>query len=47
MAISHSALPSVVMDDLVLPSGLLVHDGWFYWTSQGQVLRRRPHDADC
>ena len=36
----------VVMSDLRLPSALLLHDGWIYWTSGGSVLRRRPHDAE-
>lgn len=36
----------VLMDDLELPSGLLLHEGWIYWTSAGQVLRRRPHEVE-
>jgi glucose/arabinose dehydrogenase len=36
----------VVMSDLRLPSALLLHDGWIYWTSGGRVVRRRPHDAE-
>src|SRR5262245_39981602 len=30
----------VVLDDLELPSGLLIDHGWFYWTSGGRILRR-------
>jgi quinoprotein glucose dehydrogenase len=32
----------VVMDDLEIPSGLLLHDGWIYLASVGHVIRRRP-----
>jgi putative membrane-bound dehydrogenase-like protein len=35
----------IVMDDLELPAGLLIQDGWFYWTSGGRVLRRHAFDA--
>src|SRR5690606_3307626 len=35
-----------VMDDLDLPSGLLPFDGWIYWTSGGQLLRRRPFEPE-
>ena len=31
----------VVMDDLQCPSSLLIHDGWFYFPSNGWVIRRR------
>lgn len=33
---------SMVMDDLKMPSSLLVHDGWMYLPSIGHVIRRRP-----
>lgn len=32
----------VLMDDLEIPSGLLLHDGWIYLASLGHVVRRRP-----
>ena len=35
----------IVMSDLELPSGPLLDGGWIYWTSGGEVRRRRPHDA--
>jgi putative membrane-bound dehydrogenase-like protein len=35
-----------VMSDLGQASGILVHDGWIYWTGNGQVRRRCTHDAD-
>ena len=37
---------SAVMTDWESPGGILLHDGWIVWTSAGNVLRRRPHDAD-
>lgn len=37
---------SAVMSDWESPGGVLLHDGWIVWTSGGNVLRRRPHDAD-
>lgn len=37
---------AAMMSDLEFPGGLLLHNGWTYWTSRGTVRRRRPHDAD-
>ena len=34
-----------VMDDLEMPSSLLLHDGWMYLPSIGHVIRRRPADG--
>ncbi|MEZ6047822.1 MAG: c-type cytochrome [Planctomycetaceae bacterium] len=31
----------IIMDDLQCPSSLLIHDGWFYFPSNGWVIRRR------
>lgn len=32
----------LVMNDLEMPSSLLLHDGWMYFPSIGHVIRRRP-----
>ncbi|QDU79314.1 hypothetical protein Pla110_10220 [Polystyrenella longa] len=34
----------VIMDDLECPSSLLIHDGWFYFPSNGWVIRRRQSE---
>ena len=36
----------IVMDDLQCPSSLLIHDGWFYFPSNGWVIRRRQSKPD-
>ncbi|MGD9646019.1 MAG: PVC-type heme-binding CxxCH protein [Pirellulales bacterium] len=36
--------PTVIMDDLEIPSSLLLHDGWIYLSSLGHIVRRRPND---
>ncbi|HZK80619.1 MAG TPA: PVC-type heme-binding CxxCH protein, partial [Humisphaera sp.] len=37
----------VVMNDLRLPSSVLFHDGWDYFTTQGSVIRRKQsHPGD-
>lgn len=33
---------TVIMDDLEIPSSLLLHDGWVYLSSLGHITRRRP-----
>lgn len=35
----------VLMDDLEIPSSLLMHDGWTYLSSLGHVIRRRPENG--
>ena len=35
----------IIMDDLEMPSSLLLHDGWMYLPSVGHVIRRRPGRA--
>jgi len=37
---------TVIMDDLQIPSTCLIHDGWFYFTSQGRVIRRKQSRPD-
>ena len=32
----------LLMNDLEMPSSLLLHDGWMYFPSIGHVIRRRP-----
>ncbi|MCA9039268.1 MAG: c-type cytochrome [Planctomycetaceae bacterium] len=34
----------IVMDDLQCPSSLMIHDGWFYFPSNGWVIRRRQSE---
>lgn len=38
----HYEQATVVMNDLEIPSSILLHDGWVYLSSLGHVIRRRP-----
>jgi len=36
----------IIMNDLEIPSSLLIRDGWFYFPSVGHVIRRSRSQAD-
>ncbi|MCH2201622.1 MAG: HEAT repeat domain-containing protein [Fuerstiella sp.] len=35
----------MIMNDLEMPSSVLMHDGWMYFPSVGHVIRRRPQTS--